>query len=274
MRNDRRLHGSAGFSIPQLGLGVWRISDAEVGTVVEHALKLGYRLIDTAAIYENERGIGRVLQQELVPREHVFITTKLWKDRMGYDGALRAIDESLSRLQQAYVDLFLIHWPLPQLNQFVPTWRALIRIKESGRARAIGVSNFTVPLLERIIGETGVVPAVNQIELHPYLQQSELRAFHHRHGIITQSWSPLGKGKVLDNAALVRIAAKHQRTPAQVLIRWQVELGLATIPKSAHPYRLADNLNVYDFTLDDGDLKAIESLDRGTRMGPHPDHFA
>ncbi|MDR0735437.1 MAG: aldo/keto reductase [Zoogloeaceae bacterium] len=261
-----------GASIPQLGLGTWQMSDAEAAAAVRTALEVGYRLIDTAAVYGNESGVGAGLRAARLPREQVFVTTKLWNDRQGFDSALLAFDESLARLQLDYVDLYMIHWPAPGHDRYLDSWRALIRLKEEKRARSIGVSNFQVPHLERIIGETGVTPAVNQIELHPDFQQQALMAFHVLHGIRTQSWSPLGQGALLQNKTIRAIAKKHQRTPAQIIIRWHIERELLAIPKSVHASRIQENFAVFDFSLDAEDTTQLTLMDHAKgRIGPHPD---
>lgn len=265
-----------GVQIPQLGLGTWQTADEVAADAVKNALQDGYRLIDTAAIYENETGVGKGLQQGLqaaaLPREQVFVTTKLWNSEQGYDSALRAFDASLKRLQLDYLDLYLIHWPAPKKDLYVDSWKALTRLLEEKRVRAIGVSNFEPAHLERIIKETGVKPAVNQIELHPDFQQAECVAFHKKHNILTQSWSPLGQGALLKNAVIIAIAQKHNKTPAQVVIRWHLEQQLLVIPKSIHAPRISENFAVFDFTLDAEDLAKIKALDATkNRIGPHPD---
>lgn len=263
-------------SIPQLGLGTWQTPADEAANCVETALKIGYRLIDTAAVYANETGVGEGLRRGLaltgLAREQIFLTTKLWNDEQGFDSALRAFDASLKRLALDYIDLYLIHWPAPKKELYLPSWKALARLLEEKRLRAIGVSNFQVSHLERIIGESGVVPAVNQVELHPDFTQPELRAFHARHGILTQSWSPLGQGALIGNPIIAAIARKHGRTPAQVIIRWHLDQQLLVIPKSVHTERIAENFAVFDFTLDAEDLARIATLDAPkNRIGPHPD---
>jgi len=261
-----------GATMPQLGLGTWQTPEEDAAASVVAALQAGYRLVDTAAIYGNETAVGEGLRQADLPREKIFLTTKLWNDAQGYDEALRAFDASLKRLRLDYVDLYLIHWPAPKKDRYVDSWRALVRLKEEKRARSIGVSNFQIPHLERIIAETGVVPAVNQIELHPDFQQKELRAFHAQHGIQTQSWSPLGQGRLIQNETVFRIAAKHGKSVAQTIIRWHLDNGLLVIPKSVHPARIRENFAVFDFTLDADDLARIAALDsEKNRIGPHPD---
>ncbi|WP_246237244.1 aldo/keto reductase [Actinomadura chibensis] len=260
--------------MPQLGFGVFQASDEEAERAVRTALEQGYRSVDTASAYGNEEGVGRALRASGVPREEVFVTTKLWNDEQGYDNALRACDASLSRLGLDYLDLYLIHWPMPSRGAYLDTWRALEDLKRDGRVRAIGVSNFTVETLSRIIEEADVVPAVNQIELHPYFQQDGLRAFHRDHGIRTEAWAPLGQGHgLLDDPALDRIGRSHGRTPAQVVLRWHLQIGNVVIPKSVTPSRIAENIDVFGFELSPDDMKAIGELDQGTRFGPDPAVF-
>ncbi|ALO12004.1 Oxidoreductase [Streptomyces venezuelae] len=263
-----------GVQMPQLGFGVWQVPDDEAATAVATALEAGYRSIDTAAIYQNERGTGQAVAASGIPREELFVTTKLWNSDQGYDATMRAFDASLEKLGLDHVDLYLIHWPLPSKDTYVDTYRAFEKIHADGRARAIGVSNFLPEHLERLIGETSVVPAVNQIELHPQLQQSASREAHARHGIATEAWSPLGQGKgILEVPAIVAIARKHGRTPAQVVLRWHLQLGNVVIPKSVTPSRIRENIDVFDFTLDPEDLAAIAALDENRRIGPDPAEF-
>jgi 2,5-diketo-D-gluconate reductase A len=264
-----------GNAMPQIGFGVWRVSNAEAGSAVAEAFKAGYRSIDTASIYGNEEGVGEAIRAISVPREELFITTKVWNDRQGYDSTLRAFDESLARLKLDHVDLYLIHWPVAGSEAYRDTWRALIRLKQEGRAKSIGVSNFLVPQLRRLIDETGVTPAVNQIELHPRFQQKELRGFHAEHGIATESWSPLGQGALMTEEILVGIGRKYGKTPAQVILRWHLDNGFVVIPKSVTPSRIRENVDVFDFTLDADDRRAIERLDSASgRVGPDPSVFA
>jgi 2,5-diketo-D-gluconate reductase A len=263
-----------GALMPQLGFGVWQVPDDEATTAVATALEAGYRSIDTAALYANEEGTGRALAASGLPREELFVTTKLWNTDQGYDSALRAFDSSLAKLGLDYVDLYLIHWPQPQRDAYTETWRALERILADGRARTIGVSNFQPAHLRRLIAGSDVVPAVNQVELHPQLAQSELRAVHAELGIATEAWSPLGQGKgLLDNPLIAKIAARHGRTAAQVVLRWHLQLGNVVIPKSVTPSRIRENIDVFDFELPAEDLVELAALDDGTRHGPDPDTF-
>ena len=262
---------SDGARIPQLGLGVYKVADDEARTVVATALELGYRHVDTASFYGNEVGVGQALRASDVPRDDVFVTTKVWNTEQGYDETLRAFDASLDRLGTDHVELYLIHWPAPTQDKYVDTWRALERIAEEGRARSIGVSNFQVHHLERLLGETSVVPVIDQVEAHPWLQQHELRDFCAARGIAVEAWSPLARGRVLDDAAIGRIAAKHGVEPAQAVIRWHLQQGLVVIPKTVNARRLATNLDVFGFELDEDDLAEIAALDSGERSGSHPD---
>jgi 2,5-diketo-D-gluconate reductase A len=253
--------------MPQLGLGVWQTPADETADVVRDALEAGYRSVDTASIYRNEEGVGRALEG----RDDVFLTTKLWNEDQGYDAALRAFDASLKRLGRNSVDLYLIHWPAPKRDLYVESWRALIRLKEEGRARSIGVSNFLPEHIERLIAETGEKPVLNQIELHPRFQQRESRNFHAFHDIAAESWSPLGRGRILDDPTLGRIAERYGKTVAQVILRWHIDCKLIVIPKSVRPERLRENIDVFDFRLDEEDLAAIAALDAADgRGGPDP----
>lgn len=263
-----------GVEMPQLGFGVWQVPDDEAETAVAEALQAGYRSIDTAAAYANEEGTGKAIARSGIPREELFVTTKLWNSDQGYDATLRAFDTSLSKLGLDYVDLYLIHWPLPSRDQYVDTYKAFEKLHADGRIRAIGVSNFLPEHLERLISETSVIPAVNQIELHPHLQQHAAREYHAEQGIATEAWSPLGQGKgLLEVPAIVAIARKHDRTPAQVVLRWHIQLGNIVIPKSVTPSRIRENIAVFDFTLDAEDLAAISALNEDRRLGPDPATF-
>ncbi|MEU0845249.1 aldo/keto reductase [Streptomyces sp. NPDC005962] len=260
-----------GVEIPQLGFGVFQVDDEQTTGAVLSALEAGYRSIDTAAIYGNEAGVGRALATSGVPREELFLTTKLWNADQGYDSTLAAFDTSLAKLGTDYADLYLIHWPTPARDRYLETWRALEKLLADGRTRAIGVSNFQPDHLRRLLDHSGVVPVVNQVELHPYLQQGELRAFHSDHRIATEAWSPLAQGALLQDPALTALAQRHGKTPAQVVLRWHLQLGNIVIPKSVTPARIRENIDVFDFTLTGEDIETITALDRGGRTGPDPD---
>jgi len=265
---------NTGAEIPQLGFGTFQIPPGDTAKTVGLALDAGYRGIDTAAAYGNEKGVGRAVADADLSREEMFVATKLWNDNHGRQTALREFDATLARLGLEYVDLYLIHWPVPSQDLYVETWQALQEIHADGRARAIGVSNFEVAHLERLLDETEVVPAVNQIELHPRLQQPELREFHSEHGILTEAWSPLAQGELLDDPAVAEIAEAHGRTPAQVILRWHVEIGNVVIPKSVTPERIQENIEVFDFELTAKQLERFAGLDSGDgRVGPHPESF-
>lgn len=265
-----RLTMNDGRTIPQLGLGVYKIPDDEAAACVRVALDAGYRHIDTAALYANEKGVGAGIRESGVPREDVFVTTKVWNDDHGFDETLRAFDRSLGLLGLDAVDLYLVHWPIPSADRYVETYRALERIRSEGRARSIGVSNFAVEHLERLQRETDVVPVLNQVELHPRLPQRELRAYGEAHGILTEAWSPLARGRLLADPELARIAEKHGVSPARVVIRWHLQLGVVVIPKSVTPERIRANLDVFGFELDGDDLAAIAALEDGGRTGRDP----
>jgi len=263
-----------GVEIPQLGFGVFQVPPDEVVEPVRTAIESGYRLIDTAAAYQNEEGVGKAIADSGMPRDQLFITTKLWNADQGYDKALNAFDESLAKLGLDYVDLYLIHWPLPKRDLYVDTWKAFEKIYADGRARAIGVSNFTQRHLNRLLQETEVVPSLNQIELHPRLPQEEMRAFHAQHDIVTEAWSPIGQGKgLLEDPTLASIAEAHGKSPAQVVLRWHIQLGNVTIPKSVTPDRIQQNIEVFDFELSDADMGTISALGTGERVGPDPETF-
>ena len=272
------IHLNDGNEIPQLGFGVFQIEPRDTAEAVRQALDVGYRHIDTAEMYGNEREVGEAVRDSRLDRADVYVTSKLNNPFHRPDDAWRAFDETLSVLGFEYVDLFLIHWPLPTLydGDYVSTWRTLEEFKEEGRARSIGVSNFQVEHLERLASETDVAPAVNQIELHPYLLNEEVRSYGESHGIATEAWSPLAKGKVLDDPAVAEIADRLGRTPAQVVLRWHIERGSIVFPKSTTPERIRENFELFDFELEPGDAERIEGLDRGEagRTGPHPDRFA
>ncbi|ODT61153.1 MULTISPECIES: aldo/keto reductase [Paracoccus] len=262
-----------GRTMPQLGTGIWQIEDAATPAVVAEALRIGYRLIDGAAAYKNEAGMGQGIRDSGVARDEIFVTSKLWNDAQGHDAALRAFDATMERCGLEYLDLYLIHWPLPAMDAYVETWKALIRLRDEGRVRSIGVANFHEPHLRRMIDETGVAPVLNQIELHPSLVQAPLRAVNKQLGIVTQSWTPLGRGDSFDAPAIRDAAARTGRTVAQVILRWHIQHGLSVIPKSERPERLAENFDVLDFTLTPEEMSAIDALDRGHRTGPDPDTF-
>jgi 2,5-diketo-D-gluconate reductase A len=263
-----------GVEIPQLGFGVFQIPPEETQERVEEALAVGYRHVDTAAAYRNEAGVGAAIAAGGLRREEVFVTTKLWNSEQGYDSTLRAFDKSLERLGTGHVDLYLIHWPLPSRDLYLDTWRAFERIAEEGGARSIGVSNFRVEDLERLEREAERQPTVNQIELHPHLQQAELRAWHADHGVATEAWSPLAQGDLLEDGTIATVAAHHDRSPAQTILRWHLQIGNVVIPKSARPERIRENFEVFDFSLSEDDVAAIERLDTGGRTGPDPSTFS
>jgi 2,5-diketo-D-gluconate reductase A len=260
-----------GRSIPQLGLGVYKVDDAKAESLVAGAIELGYRHIDTAALYENERGVGEGMRASGLAREDLFVTTKVWNDRHGYDETQRAFDESIDKLGLDYVDLYLIHWPAPRQDKYVEAWRALVKLQEEGRVRSIGVSNFKPHHIKRLADASDALPVINQVELHPWLPQSEVREFDASLDILTEAWSPLARGRVLDNEILDGIADKHGKTPAQVVLRWHIQLGVVVIPKSNSLSRVEENSQVFDFELDILDLAAIASLETGERTGMDPD---
>ena len=260
--------------MPQLGFGVFLVPPDEVIEPVRTALDTGYRLIDTATLYGNEEGVGRAIRDSGIPRDELFVTTKVWNTDQGYDSTLRAFDNSQQLLGLDVVDLYLIHWPAPKRDRYVETWKALERLYDDGRVRAIGVSNFTVAHLRRLLDETDVVPAVNQIELHPGFAQVELREFDEKNDIVTESWSPLGRGHgLLDLPSVVDIAERHGRTPAQVVLRWHLRLGLVVIPKSVRAERIRENFAVFDFELDQSELDVLSALTEPGRVGPDPDEM-
>lgn len=259
--------------IPQLGFGVFEVEPEATHDAVLHALQTGYRMIDTAAMYGNEAEVAEAIDSSGLERSEVFITTKVWNDDHGRDRTMRAFQRSLGRLSSEWVDLYLIHWPAPTQGRYVETWQAMCELRDEGRARSIGVSNFVPEHIERIIDATGVAPAVNQVELHPRLQQRELRAFHEEHSIVTESWSPLGRGALLDDPVVRELAAQTGRTPAQVLLRWNVQLGCVVIPRSVRAQRIKENGQIFDFELNHEQMEAIARLDREQRIGPDPARF-
>lgn len=262
-----------GKRIPQLGFGVWQVTGEDVVPAIEAALAAGYRSIDTAAAYGNESGIGAAVASSSLPRDELFITSKLWNTEHGYDATLRALRQSLDRLKLDYLDLYLIHWPVAGSEKYIDSWKAFGKAQSDGLVRSIGVSNFHQSHLRRLFDDTDIVPAVNQIELHPNLPQAELRAFHAEHGIATEAWSPLGQGNLLSDPTLGKIAAQYGKSAAQVILRWHIQLGNVAIPKSVTPERIRQNIDIFDFELTDDDLSAIATLDNGHRYGPDPDTF-
>jgi 2,5-diketo-D-gluconate reductase A len=262
-----------GVTIPQIGFGVFQIPEAETAAAVTSALEAGYRSIDTAAIYRNESGVGAALKAAGLPRDELFVTTKVWNNDQGYDETLRAFDASIARLGLDRLDLYLIHWPTPKRGRYPDTWRALEKLLADGRVRAIGVSNFLPEHLRAVAALGGTVPAVNQIEVHPALQQRDAQEAGAELGVATEAWSPLAQGAVLSDPAVLRIATDHDRTPAQVVLRWHVQQGRIVIPKSVTPSRIRENLRIFDFELTAGELAAIDALESDGRTGPHPDHF-
>jgi 2,5-diketo-D-gluconate reductase A len=262
-----------GVEIPQLGFGVFKIPPDETAAAVATALEIGYRHVDTAEMYGNEAGVGEAVRRSGLDREDVFVTSKLNNGYHAYDDALTAFEQTLRDLDLGYVDLFLIHWPLPRVGDFVETWRAMEKMAESGDVRAIGVSNFQIAHLQRLLDETGTVPAVNQIEIHPYLTQDPLRTFDAQHGIATEAWSPIARGKVTNDATIAAIAERLGRTAAQVTLRWHLQRGDIVFPKSVKAERMRENFELFDFELTDDDMATISSLNRDERTGPDPDTF-
>jgi 2,5-diketo-D-gluconate reductase A len=263
-----------GIKVPQLGFGVWRVPRAETHRVVTAALEAGYRHIDTAKLYDNEEAVGAAVRDSGLDRDQVFVTTKVWNSDQGYDATLRAFDASMDRLGFDVLDLYLIHWPRPGKDTAVETWRAMERLYLDGRIRAIGVSNFQPDHLRRLLDKSEVVPVVNQVELHPYLQQVEVRKANDELGVVTEAWSPLAKGgDLLDDPTITALADKHGVAPAQVVLRWHMQLGTVAIPKSVTPERIRQNIDVFGFQLDEQDMAMVATLDRDGRTGPHPDQL-
>lgn len=262
-----------GIEIPQLGFGVFQVPPEKTQQVVEEALEVGYRHVDTAAAYRNERGVGAAIAAAGIPREEIFVTTKLWNSQQGYESTLGAFQKSLDRLGLDQVDLYLIHWPMPTEGRALDTWRAFERIHDEGGARTIGVSNFRIEDLEMLAREASTWPTINQIELHPHLQQAELRTWHREHDIATEAWSPLAQGDLVVNETIAGVAARHGKTPAQAILRWHLQLGNVVIPKSVTPSRIRENFELFDFELSDEDMAEIGALDVGQRIGPDPASF-
>lgn len=260
-----------GSTIPQIGLGVWQVDPDITSEVVRWGIEAGYRLIDTAEGYRNEEGVGEAIRAAGVPRSELFITSKLRNGAHQRDAALRAFDDTMRKLGIDQIDLFLIHWPVPSQNKYVEAWQTLVELRKAGRIKSVGVSNFNQDHLERIVGETGVTPVVNQIELHPRFQQRDKRDFHKKHNIHIESWSPLGSGRLLSDPTLEKLAKKHGKSVAQIIIRWHLQEGLVVIPKSIHRERIAGNFDVFDFELDGDDMHTIHGMDaRDGRTGPDP----
>jgi 2,5-diketo-D-gluconate reductase A len=274
MANVPTITLNSGHPIPQLGFGVFKVPLDQTRDAVLAAFEAGYRSIDTAAMYRNEEGVARAITDSGLPRDDLFITTKLNNDAHGYDRALAAFEQSRAKLGLDYLDLYLIHWPLPAQDRYVETWQALVKLQEDGLVRSIGVSNFQPSHLARLADETGVTPALNQIELHPYLTQEGVREYDTTHRIATEAWSPIARGgELLQDRVITSLAEKYGKTPAQIVIRWHLELGNVVIPKSVTPSRIRENFDVFDIDLDSEDVEAISSLDRDERTGPNPDHF-
>lgn len=260
-----------GLNMPQLGYGVWKVPDEEAASAVGRALETGYRLIDTAMVYKNERGVGQAVKESSIPREELFVTTKVWNGDQGYNQTLRAYDESLERLGLEYIDLYLIHWPTPKFDDYVDTYKAMEKIYHDGRVKAIGVCNFEIEHLERILTECEVKPVVNQIECHPYLVQQDLKEFCAKHDIFIEAWSPLDQGgEVLKDDVVQKIAESHSKTPAQVVLRWHLQNETIVIPKSVTPSRIEENFSVFDFELSAEEMDRITQLNRNRRNGSHP----
>ncbi|PLW76317.1 aldo/keto reductase [Cohaesibacter celericrescens] len=262
-----------GTTIPQLGFGIWNVPPETTANVVSNALQTGYRLIDGAYIYRNEQGLGEGIRASGIPRGEVYITTKVWNKDHGKDNTRISVKRSLKTIGVDQLDLVLIHWPVPSQDLYVETWQTLIKLRDEGLIKSIGVSNFNEDHLDRIIRETGETPVVNQIEVHPKLQQEHTRFANAKHGILTQAWTPLGKGQSFDADPITTAAKRTGKTPAQVILRWHIQLGHIVFPRSVSPERQAENINIFDFLLTDDEMTAIKSLDIGLRTGPDPSVF-
>jgi 2,5-diketo-D-gluconate reductase A len=262
-----------GQVIPQLGLGVYKVNQDIAVQLVGTALDLGYRRIDTAALYDNEQEVGAAIRRSGIDRDEIYVTTKVWNNRQGYHEAKEAAQESLDRLNIGHIDMLMIHWPAPKQNKFVETWRAFEELLETGKVRGIGVANFNIHHLEMLLEKANVVPAINQVELNPTFQQPALRAFDAQHDIATEAWAPLGRARILDNPVLTDLASMHAKSAAQIVIRWHLQIGNLVIPKSSNPDRLAENLNVFDFELGASDMEKIATMETGIRASNNPDDF-
>lgn len=271
MMNHKYIQMNDKMKIPTVGFGTWQIPDAQVPQSLDLAFAAGYRSIDTASMYSNEEGVGRGIIESSISREEVFLTTKVWNSDQGYDATLRAMDTSLKKLKMDYVDLYLIHWPAPKMDKYLATWKALARLRTEGLARSIGVCNFEIEHLERLKEEIGIIPCLNQIELHPYFQQQELRKYHKENNIVTEAWAPLSRGQLLGDETIAEISQKYNKTPAQIILRWHFENEMVAIPKSTNPARILENIDIFDFNLSLEDLQAIQKLDsKSGRSGPDP----
>jgi 2,5-diketo-D-gluconate reductase A len=262
-----------GNTMEQLGLGVYKVAQDEAVNLMREAVEVGYRRIDTAALYDNEAEVGKGIRESGIDREDIFVTTKIWNDRQGYQESLKAIDESMKRLDLGYIDMLLIHWPSPTQDLYLDTWKAFEKVLAGGLVRNIGVSNFQPAHLERLMQNAEVKPTINQVELHPFFQQSEVRAANAKNHVLTEAWSPLARAGKNDEPILVQLAEETGKTVSQVIIRWHLQLGNLVIPKTTHRSRLEENFNVFDFALSEAQMKAIAGLDAGLRMGPNPDEF-
>ncbi|MGQ4665148.1 aldo/keto reductase [Metabacillus halosaccharovorans] len=263
-----------GLKMPQLGFGVWQVEDDQATSAVTKAIEVGYTSIDTAMIYKNEVGVGKAIKEASVPREELFITTKVWNTDQGYENTIKAFEASLERLGLDYVDLYLIHWPTPEFDQYVDTYKALEKLYKDGKVKAIGVCNFEIEHLERLLNECEVVPVLNQVECHPYLAQNELKEFCAKHNIFVEAWSPLDQGgEALQDEVIQKIANSHNKSTAQVILRWHLQNNTIVIPKSVTPSRIEENFNVFDFDLTSDEMNAINELNRDRRKGPHPNEM-